>query len=290
MKTLLGKAGDYGLTVDNNKSPKNKTNLNLEDETEKSHKKARSPEKKNIAAYTDFIARQKENPGGKIFIIIGGYPDLRKALEDRGWIENPDPYSKNFHLKWALKKIDINYEQLQPHQLVNHFDKNITVTTKVGLARNIKNLIWHQNENIDEIFPKCYDLNDVGEFDDFVEEFKFGQAIAILRNAFEPNKVAKVLSSTHNLYKLKVAVAIDVCTRRMRPFEDIVIEMMKSEDYLLTQEEWEIMTMEDANILTRSLSKYEKLIKQLQTRYGIAIENNSDTTVNLLLPLSNSVA
>jgi hypothetical protein len=40
--------------------------------------------------YADFIIRTKDNPNAKIFIITGGYPDLRRALEERGWIENPD--------------------------------------------------------------------------------------------------------------------------------------------------------------------------------------------------------
>ena len=38
----------------------------------------------------------------KVFIILGGYNDLRKALIDRNWVQNPDPYSPCFHIKWTL--------------------------------------------------------------------------------------------------------------------------------------------------------------------------------------------
>ncbi len=113
MKTLLGRNNEY---ININVSPKQKGNLNLEDDTDKYGKKFRSPEKgRSLDALNEFQAKKKEKPGMKVFIIIGGYMDLRRALEDRGWVENPDPYSKDFHLKWTCKKYDINYDALAAH-------------------------------------------------------------------------------------------------------------------------------------------------------------------------------
>jgi hypothetical protein len=38
----------------------------------------------------------------KVFIIIGGYKDLKKALLKKNWIENPDENSHCFDLKWTI--------------------------------------------------------------------------------------------------------------------------------------------------------------------------------------------
>jgi tubulin monoglycylase TTLL3/8 len=278
MKNLLGRANsESAYFPTENRSPKNKQSLNLEDETDKYHKKARSPDKsKTISAHNDFNQRQKENPGGKVYIIIGGYPDLRNALESRGWIENPDPYSKQFNLKWALKKIDINYDQLSTNQLVNHFEKNTTVTTKVGLARNIRNNIWYQNDDIDEYFPKCYDLNDVAEFDDFVEEFKFSQAVAILKQSVDPKINTKLFAANSKLFKVKLCVALDICQRRIRPFDNLVEDLMRSEELFVNQEEWELLILQQDNGVLKS-AKYERIIKSIQLRFGVELEKPTET-------------
>lgn len=42
-------------------------------------------------------------PDGKVFIIRGGYPYIRKALIERGWHENKDVDSDFFDYKWTLK-------------------------------------------------------------------------------------------------------------------------------------------------------------------------------------------
>ena len=44
---------------------------------------------------------------GKVFIVKGGYRDLRNALLEKGWVENHDKYSNYFDLKWTTKVSDI---------------------------------------------------------------------------------------------------------------------------------------------------------------------------------------
>lgn len=52
---------------------------------------------------------------------------------------------------------------------MNHFEKNTSITTKVGLAKNLRNLIWFNNVDIETFYPNCYDLNDVNDYDDYIE-------------------------------------------------------------------------------------------------------------------------
>lgn len=51
--------------------------------------------------------------------------------------------------------------------------KNISLTTKVGLCHNLRNLIFLKNMEIDTFYPKCYDLKSYTDIKDFIEEFKF---------------------------------------------------------------------------------------------------------------------
>ena len=39
----------------------------------------------------------------KVFIITGGYGELKKSLKERGWYQNPDQYSPCFDLKYTLQ-------------------------------------------------------------------------------------------------------------------------------------------------------------------------------------------
>lgn len=62
-------------------------NINLDDETpthKSPHKKAKFSEENRANAFLDFMTQKRDNPATKVFIIIGTYPALRKALEDRG--------------------------------------------------------------------------------------------------------------------------------------------------------------------------------------------------------------
>ena len=47
------------------------------------------------------------DPKCKVFIIKGGYGDLRNALLNRGWVQNYDYYSRHFDLKWTCKQKDV---------------------------------------------------------------------------------------------------------------------------------------------------------------------------------------
>lgn len=72
------------------------------------------------------------------------------------------------------KKKNIDYVNLLDCQYINHFQENKSITAKFGLARNIRNLATlGKDSNV--FFPRCYDMNDVAELEDFYEDFKVSQ-------------------------------------------------------------------------------------------------------------------
>jgi hypothetical protein len=52
--------------------------------------------------------KYRVDPETKVFIVKGGYKDVKKALKARGWVENKDKDSPCFDFKWTLKTKDID--------------------------------------------------------------------------------------------------------------------------------------------------------------------------------------
>lgn len=104
--------------------------------------------------------RHKIPESAKIYSMTGNYPYMRIALGQRGWQQNKDAKTSLFNFKWALKAKDIDYDSLNSSQIVNHFEQNAAITTKIGLCHGLKKLIFYQSADIDDFFPKSFDLSD----------------------------------------------------------------------------------------------------------------------------------
>ena len=84
--------------------------------------------------------------------------------------------------------------------MVNHFDNNLVFTSKYGLARNLRTLIYSDNIDCYEFFPRCFDLADVQEFEDFIENFKATKVIFKIIG-----RIGIILSGKFLFYKKKKA-------------------------------------------------------------------------------------
>ncbi|CAD8054671.1 unnamed protein product [Paramecium primaurelia] len=144
--------------------------------------------KKKISArgYQDFSNWKKKNnvaQNQKVFIITNGYHALRDSLLDRNWAENEDAYSPFFDLKWTCGLRSDDFLNLMDFQQINHFDSNLCLCSKFGLARNIRCI-----SNWESFFPRCYDLGDLVDFSDFIEDFKISKIHSILME-FDQNYI-----------------------------------------------------------------------------------------------------
>ena len=64
----------------------------------------------------------------------------------------------------------------KPFLVRNLLRKNTAITTKLGLTNNLKELVWYENIDSNEFYPKCYDLKNDDDMQLFVSEFKFNKA------------------------------------------------------------------------------------------------------------------
>jgi len=184
---------------------------------------------------------QVESPR-KVFVVLGGYPDFARAMERRGWLRNRDPESPFFDLKWTLQARDIDHSRLKDDQVTNHFQKNREITTKVGLGNNLKTCKWITDHDMDEFFPRCFDLSDPLERHDFVEDFKMTKAQAVLRLFLKhlEGKTPMTFSAT------VMQVALAVWERALREPDDVIDHPTLAETAgNITKNEWKLLRRVD---------------------------------------------
>ena len=188
-------------------------------------------------------------PGTRVFIIKGGYHDVKRAIKARGWVQNKDRESPCFDFLWTLKAVDVPHNQLLNHQIVNHFPKAATITTKVGLTHSLKNLIWFNSVDIDTFYPRCYDLAIGEELDDFIAEFKQLKAVGYIKIYVREMREAFKASGNSMTEEIKSAtvsdkifkVAMKVCKHRCRDLDDLIDDPNGFES-LVSDEEWAILS------------------------------------------------
>ena len=56
---------------------------------------------------------------------------------------------------------DVPFENLKDYQIVNHFQWNECCTSKYGLTKNLKSLIYGDGVDVDAFYPRCFDLSDL---------------------------------------------------------------------------------------------------------------------------------
>ncbi|XP_077581681.1 tubulin monoglycylase TTLL3-like [Stigmatopora nigra] len=160
----------------------------------------------------------------KVFSIQGPYPAIRASLKARGWVEKrmwrpghakympPDRESycidadeKNHdqdpnglydlmsrmvrnemvNFYWTNRRDAINTSILQKEQMINHFAKAGSFTTKVGLCMNLRSLHWFDSADPETFFPRCYKLGARDEKQAFIEDYRRTACISFLKYIVE---------------------------------------------------------------------------------------------------------
>lgn len=233
------------------------------------NKQMMAPAKLNITDMKEWKKKNRLEPDSKVFIIKGGYQDVRKALKARGWVENKDKDSPCFDFLWTLMTKDVNHNDLSANQIVNHFSTATSITTKVGLTHSLKNLIWFNAVDIDTFYPRCYDLAIAEELDDFIQEFKQVKAVSYMkiyvremREAFAAsgNSMTEPIESKSVSDKV-FKVAMKICLQRTRDLDDL-IDDPNGFEALVSDAEWQILSQDEHTEESLAAKKHENWMKK----------------------------
>lgn len=94
-------------------------------------------------------------------------------------------------MKFTLQGREIDYKNLLDFQIVNHYEKNGVITTKLGLTKSLRNSTWINDLSEDNFYPKCFDLNDEDDYVAFETHFKVCKALSILKIYADSSKNRK---------------------------------------------------------------------------------------------------
>jgi hypothetical protein len=219
-------------------------------------------------SYETWKISQNFSTSQKIFIISGTYPDVRKALIQRGWVENPDSESPYFDLKWTRNARIPN--NLQDWQMINHFPRNYELSVKWQLYLNIKQGSKNPKTNFLNFMPRCFRL-DSRNIEEFFDCFKVTFAVSLLKN---------YLKNPSQVLIEHVIVSAVICKKWIEKLENF--ELLEST--LVSNIDWKVLTCNEPSelksLFQRSLFSYHvdtvstsravlKRLQELDPQFGL---------------------
>eukprot|EP00746_Dinoflagellata_sp_MGD_P142823 gnl/MRDRNA2_/MRDRNA2_75738_c0_seq1.p1 gnl/MRDRNA2_/MRDRNA2_75738_c0~~gnl/MRDRNA2_/MRDRNA2_75738_c0_seq1.p1 ORF type:complete len:2073 (+),score=350.92 gnl/MRDRNA2_/MRDRNA2_75738_c0_seq1:285-6221(+) len=129
-----------------------------------------------------FLRQNGLDESKKVFVLEGPDDHIKQALFRRAtpWVENRAPNSTLWDLKWCTTDCDEDYKRLEETDLYNHFQNNRELTTKAGLARNLRNFSIEEHVDIEAFCPRTYDMSKECEREDFVLDYRRSAALNVL--------------------------------------------------------------------------------------------------------------
>ena len=147
---------------------------------------------------------------------------------------------------------------MQDTQVCNHFEKSTNLTTKVGLCKNLKNLIWFNNVDIDTFFPRCFDVSELTDAEEFMTYFRLLKAECVLKQFIAGEPVPDI----------RIEAAISVCTKRLKNLDEIIDDPHSNVWELVSGKEWAVLSQDSMSLEELKKIKHEKWIQKLDKEYN----------------------
>ncbi|KAF3815154.1 hypothetical protein GH733_017430 [Mirounga leonina] len=195
-------------------------------------------------------------------------------------VKNEMPY-----FLWTIKRDVIDYHSLSGDQMLNHYGKTASFTTKIGLCVNMRSLPWYVQANPDSFFPRCYCLCTESEKQEFLDDFRRTVASSILKwvvsqqnysggkpsiegEACEPGSGSKKASENAKskltgLSGQLVDTACKVCQAYLGQLEHEDIDISEDATKDLTEDEWKDLTEQYYSLIQNHFSQCQALLNKI---------------------------
>ncbi|KAK5872915.1 hypothetical protein PBY51_013573 [Eleginops maclovinus] len=153
---------------------------------------------------------------------------------------------------WTVRRDAINPNSLQKEQIINHFAKAGSFTTKSGLCVNLRKLHWFDTADPDTFFPRCYKVAAQDEKHAFIEDYRRTACTSFLKYIVEREQGVQAEGLGHNIRGARkrskqrsrpvdlpqmISSALKVCQYFLESLEHRDID--RNQEPPLTEEEWE---------------------------------------------------
>lgn len=88
-----------------------------------------------------------------------------------------------YDVKFEVQDQQSDYSHLRGFQIFNHFPNNSEITTKAGLTKNLYGCTI-PDLKVDSFFPRCFDLSDIKQSDELVQNYQETQVLNIIKRLY----------------------------------------------------------------------------------------------------------
>ncbi|XP_040264649.1 tubulin monoglycylase TTLL3 [Bufo bufo] len=156
---------------------------------------------------------------------------------------------------WTTRRDAVDGRFLKKDQMMNHYAKAGSFTTKVGLCTNLRNLHWFDEADPDSFFPRCYRLGAEDEKRAFIEDFWLTAARSILKRVAggQLDRTLDIQENTPTVNDNKrgnkkrggcvpshiITTAIKACEAYLNSLEHDDIDLETASSSIMTDASWE---------------------------------------------------
>eukprot|EP00440_Ansanella_granifera_P073590 gb/GFBE01079856.1/.p1 GENE.gb/GFBE01079856.1/~~gb/GFBE01079856.1/.p1 ORF type:complete len:725 (+),score=180.31 gb/GFBE01079856.1/:1-2175(+) len=195
----------------------------------------------------------------KTFVCLGGYPDIKRSLLERGWEDvSGAGGAAEATLTWTCRTGDVDFSKLETPRLANHFQRISQLCTKVGLNSRLQESRGLCENDIDVFYPQTFHLVGHGEIDAFVNEYRLRKVEGVLKEWLQHVKAGRAPNET--FHEDVVRIALEAARRNLANIDELLEEDENEagvEGFSLSASEWSVLKEVDVDCPNKDIKELE---------------------------------